>query len=108
MIELTPVVCVQKSTRQASTKGTTYLRRNSGSWTFLPVELTVEAFCARVSISCNSMAACWGVRERNRAARACSFLPRLKSQRGDSETIKLHRKNRMPGGRATQKRLRHA
>ena len=54
-------------------------------------------------ISLSSRSACPGMRERRRAAYAPSFLPRRKSQRGDSATIRLPITNKMPGGNETQK-----
>ena len=76
MTELMPVAVLQARMTQASRKGMTYLRRRSESLTLRrPMAWTSQA--SRVSsISCNSMAACSGERERSSAARAFSERPR--------------------------------
>ena len=109
MIELMPVAWLQAKMMHASTKGITYLRRNSDSLSFRPViEVPPSSAAAISSISLSSTSACSGVRDRSSARRAASFWPRRNNHRGDSATIRLPMTKRMPGGNETQKMLRQA
>src|SRR5438876_1073699 len=115
MMELIPVAVLQKRITQASKKGSTYLRRSSESFAEPPVGEPAfadlgfaEANEEVCSISFNSRSACSRLRDRSRASRAASFFPRLKSQRGDSDTNTLPTTNRRPGGIDIQKMRRHA
>src|ERR1700685_1840847 len=108
MMELIPVAVLQKRITQASKKGSTYLRRSSESFAE-PRDLGfAEASEEVCSISFNSSSPCAGLRDRSRALRAASFFPRLKSQRGDSDTNTLPTTNRRPAGIDIQKMPRHA
>src|SRR5271154_1359793 len=93
---------------QARRKGMTYLRLRIDSLACEP-EADLEDSAAAVSaISWSSRSACSVERERRSEARAASFLPRRKSQRGDSATAKLPKVKKMPGSNETQRMLRHA
>src|ERR1700712_2204178 len=105
MTELIPVAVLQNRMTQANTNGITYFRRSRESLTEVPT----DALAARVSsISRSSISACCSVRERSKARRAASFLPRGKTKREDSATKKLPTTKRRPGGRETQKMRRQA
>ena len=94
-------------TMQARANGITYLRWSKDSPACAPDALAFSA-AAVSSISFSSISACSSLRERSKETRAASFLPRRKSQRGDSATRKLPMTNGMPGGSDTQKMLRQA
>jgi hypothetical protein len=96
MIELTPVAVLQDRMTQASRKGNHILSaQEERSRIFHPDRRCGAGTAAVSSISRNSRLACCGVRERSSASLASSFLPRRKSQRGDSVTSRLpsHKQN---------------
>src|SRR5271166_6149864 len=108
IMELMPVVWLHARITHAKTKGITYFRRSNDSFIFPPAVDFVISAVEIPSISASSDRA-WSVeRERRSAFNAASFLPRWNNHRGDSATRKLPTTNRIPGGKDTQKILRHA
>ena len=69
----------------------------------------LSAAAVSAILAFNSISACSAdARAQQAAVRAASGLPRRKSQRGDSATMKLPMTNRIPGGADTQKMPRQA
>ncbi len=77
------------------------------AWEFLGMAARGGPSPPRIAVFV-AIAALFVGRERSSAAYALSFLPRRKSHRGDSLTMRLPMTKRSPGGSETQKMLRQA